>query len=312
MRELLQLIPSGHLLYVFDAAARRESFSRAAEELNVTPAAVSHAIRQLETSLGVSLFERGHRQLRVSGAGAKLFQSVSTGLDRIENTACEIQTAQSPNIIKLYASITIATYWLLPRLAALRHHEPNMELRLYNSDRSLELPADGTSLAITGGRRDWVGYETSLFAKELIFPVCSPAYKAKHEPFGDLGSLGSHTLLHLDEAYHDGVTWMDFLDRFGIEHPKAPGRLIYNNYILVLHAAIAGEGIALGWQHAVGELVEKGELVRPFDVEFISDSDFYVVSRKGRNLDEKAQALQEWLVKESVGSHSASDVYHGG
>lgn len=302
MRKLRRLIPSGNLLYVFDAAARHESFAKAAKELNVTPAAVSHAIRQLEAALGVSLFERGHRQLRVSSAGSKLFQSVASGLDRIEQTAGEIQTTRSPDIVKLYASITVATYSLLPRLAALRDQEPHMELRLYNSDRTLELPADGVSVAITGGKRDWPGYEMSLFARELIVPICSPSYLARHGPIANIESLSDHTLLHLDEAYHDGVTWFDFLDHFGVKLTENPSRIVYNNYILVLHAAIAGDGVALGWHHVVSDLLARGELVRPLQETFSSGSDFYVVARKGRKLDGRTAALRDWLVEHGAGS----------
>jgi DNA-binding transcriptional LysR family regulator len=295
MRNLRRLIPSGNLLYVFDAAARHESFAKAADELNVTPAAVSHSIRQLEAGLGVSLFDRGHRQLRITGAGAKLFQSIASGLDRIEQTVDEIHAFHSSSIVKLYASITVATYSLLPRLATLRDHQAQMELRLYNSDRTLDLPADGLSIAVTGGRRDWPGYDMSLFARELIYPICSPSYLARYGPIHDLDALPRQTLLHLDEAHHDGVTWRDFLDNFDIGLHESSPRLMYNNYILVLHAAIAGEGVALGWHHVVSDLVERGELVRPLSVEFSSGSDFYVVARKGRKLAASATALRDWL-----------------
>jgi DNA-binding transcriptional LysR family regulator len=302
MRELRRYIPSGNLLYVFDAAARHESFAKAAEELSVTPAAVSHAIRQMEAALGVSLFERGHRKLRISEAGAKLFQSVAVGLDRIEQAAKDIQTMHAPQIIKLYASITIATYCLLPQLAALRDQEEHMELRLYNSDRTLDLPADGVSIAITGGKTDWPGYDVSLFARELIYPICSPAYLERHGAIPDVDGLRGQALLHLDENHHDGVTWFDFLEHFGVPIDKRRQRLVYNNYILVLHAAIAGEGIALGWHHAVGDLVARGELVRPVAAEITAGNDFYVVARKGRKLDQRAGALRDWLVRRGAGA----------
>lgn len=296
MRLLRRSIPSGNLLYVFDAAARHESFLKAAAELNVTPAAVSHSIRQLESSLGVSLFERNYRQLRVTGAGAKLFQSIASGLDRIERTVEEIQKMRAPTMVRLHASITVATYSLLPHLARFRHHQTNMELRLYDSDRALDLPADGMSIAITAGRRDWDGYEMAVFARECVYPVCSPSYLSSQGPIDTVHALAKCNLLHLDEAYHDGMNWELYMDNFGADIQENGQRFIYNNYILVLHAALAGEGVALGWHHVVGDLVKSGQLVRPTLLEYSSDSDFYIVWRKACRLEEGAVALRDWLI----------------
>ena len=158
-----------------------------------------------------------------------------------------------------------------------------VEVQLYSSDKTLELPNDGNSLAITGGRVDWTGYDVALFAKEKIFPICSPAYLSRH----------------VDSGHHDGVTWLDFLFAFDKSLTTSERGRVYNNYILVLHAAIAGEGIALGWQHVVAPLIQNGTLQIPLDVSFSSNSDFYVVARKGQKLGAKAQAVWDWLISSS-------------
>lgn len=296
MRNMRRFIPSGNLLYVFDAAARLESFTKASEELNVTPAAVSHAIRQLETGLGTSLFHRKHRQLELSDDGEKLYRAVGASLDHIERTAEEIHSTAASDI-KVYASITVGTYRLLPRISTYSSPDARIEMQLYNSDKKLELPADGVSMAITNGRVDWPGYEVMPFMQEKMFPVCSPGYLEKHGPVSSLTDLLDHNLLHLDSHYHDGYTWREFLAEYGLDYPIPGGPSTFNNYILVVHAVLAGAGIGLGWQHSVGELVASGALVRPLAEEHATANDFLLVYRKGRPLTPRAIAVRDWLIE---------------
>ena len=296
MRDMRRFIPSGNLLYVFDAAARLESFTKASEELNVTPAAISHAIRQLETGLGASLFHRKHRQLQLTDDGEKLYRSVEAGLDQIERAALEIHSTAASDI-KVYASITVGTYWLLPRISTYPGNDARIEMQLYNSDKKLELPADGVSMAITNGRVDWPGYEVLPFTRETMFPVCSPDYLAKHGPISSLAALLAQNLLHLDSHYHEGHTWREFLAHYGIDYAVSSGASTFNNYILVVHAVLAGAGIGLGWQHSVGDLVASGALVRPLEEFQTTDNDFLLVYRKGRPLTPRASAVLDWLLE---------------
>src|SRR5437868_4379488 len=152
MHDLRKLVSSANLLYTFEAAARHESFTLAAHELNVTPAAVSHAIRQFEDGIGLKLFDRQHKRVTVTPEGAKLFQNVAQALERVLSTINDLKSASSKTPVRLYVCITVATHWLLPRLARIREALPLLDLRLYTSDKLLDLPDDGMSIAITGGR----------------------------------------------------------------------------------------------------------------------------------------------------------------
>src|SRR5690349_8729919 len=182
MRKLRRLIPSGNLLYTFEAAARHESFTSAATELNVTAAAVSHAIRQLESSLGLKLFERLHRKVKLTGEGSRLFHSVTIGLEHVLMTAQELKQSAKESHVRLSVSIAVATYWLMPRLTQLRRLHPQIDLHLYTTDQALDLSSDGYSLGITSGGGNWEGYDIWLFSRERVYPVCSPAYLAEHGP----------------------------------------------------------------------------------------------------------------------------------
>lgn len=296
MRKLRRFIPSGNLLYVFDAAAKWESFTRAAEDLNVTPAAVSHAVRQLETGLGFPLFVRRHRHLVLSPEGERLYQSVASGLDRIEETVGRIQAARAASAIKVYASITLGTYWLLPQIPSYPASETRIEMQLYNSDRTLELPEDSLSLAITNGRTNWPGYEIHPFAREVISPVCSPAYLSKNGPIRSLEELADHRLLHLDDSYHDGITWRDFLGRFGVDRKARADDVTHNNYILVMHEALTGVGIGLGFHHSMGELLESGALVRATELTVATENMFHIVT-KNHSDNAELVAVRQWLTE---------------
>ncbi|MFZ5673013.1 MAG: LysR substrate-binding domain-containing protein [Pseudomonadota bacterium] len=300
MHELRKLVSSANLLYTFEAAARHESFTLAAQELNVTPAAVSHAIRQFEDGMGLKLFERQHKRVTVTQEGAKLFQNVSQALERILSTINDLKSEASRTPVRLYVSITVATHWLLPRLARIRDTLPLFDLRLYTSDKQLELPDDGMSIAITGGRGSWPGCHVWLFTKEVIYPVCSPKYLQAGGSLTTLKDLRHHRLIHLDDMLHEGVTWRDWWDKFRLPQPKDPDKLVYNNYILVLQATLAAEGVALGWQHVVGDLVKQGDLVRPIKEQMSSGVDVYIVARKGRELSPATCELRDRLIREGL------------
>jgi len=300
MHDLRKLVSSANLLYTFEAAARLESFTLAARELNVTPAAVSHAIRQFEDGIGLKLFDRQHKRVTITQEGAKLFKNVSHALERVLLTINDLKSEASKTPVRLYVSITVATHWLLPRLARIREALPLFDLRLYTSDKSLDLPDDGMSIAITGGRGVWPGYHVWLFAKEIIYPVCSPKYLRASSPIEHVKDLRNHRLIHLDDMIHEGVTWHDWFDKFRIAQPKENLKLVYNNYILVLQATLAAEGIALGWQHVVGDLVKQGDLVRPVKEQMSSGVDVYIVARKGRDLHPAACELRDRLIQEGL------------
>jgi DNA-binding transcriptional LysR family regulator len=300
MHELRKLVSSANLLYTFEAAARQANFTLAAKELNVTPAAVSHAIRQLEDGIGLNLFDRRHKRVTLTQEGAKLFHNVSQALDRVLMTINDLKSDAGKSPVRLYVSITIATHWLLPRLARIREALPLFDLRIYTSDKSLELPDDGMSIAITGGRGNWPGCHVWLFAKEVIYPVCSPKYLRSSSPIKHIKDLPSQRLIHLDDMLHEGVTWRDWFDKFRLPQPKDNRKLVYNNYILVLQATLAAEGIALGWQHVVGDLVRQGQLVRPVKEQMSSGVDVYIVARKGHELNPAACELRDRLIQEGM------------
>jgi len=300
MHDLRRVVPSLNALFAFEAAARLGSFSNAAAELNVTQAAISYSVRRLETFLGSPLFIREHRRIALTENGRKLYNDVSIGMTHIARSIETIQDIRSGRHVTLSVSTAFAAYWMLPRLARLRQDHPQLDMRLQTTDKDVDLGAEGISLGIRRGDGAWPNYESRLFMPEEIYPVCSPDYLAAAGAIETVADLPDHKLVHLEEPYRPVPDWRDWLGSRGIDAATTSEGLRLNDYALVLQAALDGQGIALGWQHLVQDLLAAGRLVRPVDDRMIGDQGFYVVWPRGLALAQDTLALRDWLLAEAA------------
>lgn len=299
MRELRRLIPSLNMLMSFEAAARHLSFTRAASELHLTQPAVSHAIRQLENQLGVALFERRHRALLLTPAGQQFFDDVSLGLSHIYRSARTLpQLAGGEGQVTLSVSNSFATFWLLPRVARFNAAYPDIDLRVQASDRDLDLAVEGIELAVRYGEGGWPGYDCDFLVSGDQGCVCSPDYLAQHGPIEGPADLLRHPLIHLEEQHRHATTWKEWLAHFGLALDRPLRGLKLNDYTLVLKAVQEGQGVATGWLAQVQSLLDRGELVQPFEAVYPSPHHFYIVSASSVPLGESAQAVRDWLLSE--------------
>ncbi|MFT7556451.1 MAG: DNA-binding transcriptional LysR family regulator, partial [Planctomycetota bacterium] len=281
MKELRHLIHSPHHLFVFEVCGRLMSFTRAAEELGVSQPAISLAIRQLEQAIGQPLFHRQHRGIRFSDAGSRLFEEVSNSLQRILHTARDINRRPLPAQVTLSVSTAFANYWVMPRLHALHQTHPDIDLRLQVTDKDSDLEHENVSLGIRRGRGNWLGYDSVCIAREELLAVASPGYIDRHidlhpvpESPADLLTL---PLIHLDEPFRPRPKWRDWFQAFGLDYVDQGDGLRLNDYALVLQAAIAGEGIAIGWRHVVESLIESRLLVAAIPQSWVSDEEFHLI-----------------------------------
>lgn len=297
MESLRSLIPSPSGLFAFEAAARHGSFTRAAEELGVTQAAVSYAIRQLETALGVTLFHRRHRGIALTENGERFFHDLAIGLAHIRRSAETLKRQRGDRHVTLSASTAFAGYWMVPRLARLRDAHPEIDLRLQTSDKDVDLRAEGISLGVRLGDGAWPAYDSALIAREEIFPVCSPAYLQAAGAPHDLTELARQKLIHLDEPFRPSPSWRDWFAAAGLDLGDDRGQgLRLNDYALVLQAALEGQGVALGWQHLTAPLVERGLLLRPLPQRQATGAGFYVVWPKDQTLSPQATTVRDWIL----------------
>ena len=283
--------------WCFEAAARHMSFTRAADELNVSQPAVSQSVRQLEQALGVALFARQHRTLRLTHSGERLQADVMAGFDRILNSARSLHQRARQEHVTLSASTAFAHYWMVPRLAGFHADLGDIDLRLQTSDREPHIDAEGISLAIRRGSGNWPECHAHLLASEVIFPIAAPRVMSAAVNLRNIATLPHETLIHLEEPVRERPTWAQYFSHFGVPYKDPATGLRLNDYALVLQAAIAGEGFAFGWQHVTQGLIAQGLLQARREWSWDTGQGFYLVWSRVTPLSRQAERTRDWLIE---------------
>jgi len=299
MRDIERQIGSAHNLVVFEAAARHLSFSRAAEELSVTQPAVSQALRRLEAAIGARLFVRGHRQIALTDAGARLYLDVSDGFARILATARQIGRAAGSDQVTLLVSTAFATWWMVPHLQEFHARSPGIDLRLETVTRDIEIASEATTLAVRRGNGEWPGYHVALIAPERLRAVASPSLLARLPAMDDLGDLTRQVLVHLEEPHRYRPTWAAFFAQFGVAFQDRYDGLRLNDYALVLQAAMAGEGIVLGWEHVCRLPMAQGLIAPVGPWTWDTGAGFYLVWSDRAPLSDRAALTRDWILSKA-------------
>jgi DNA-binding transcriptional LysR family regulator len=296
MRNLRHILPSAGNLVIFECAGRLKSFTVAGRELGMSQAAVSYAIRNLETQLGIPLFFRGHRRVGLTEAGERFHADITLGLSHIRKSAEALSAMAADGPVTLSASTAFASMWMVPRLGQAREALPGIELRLQTSDRDIDIVSENIPLGIRGGDpADWPNYDTRPFAPEKIIAVASPSYVARYGYPDSADDLAHHYLIHLEEPFRPAATWKDWLKSAGVSLPAKNRSLLINDYVLVVQAALDGQGVALGWRHLVDPMIADGKLVHMSEHEMVTGSAFHVVWQKDRALSPNATKVRDWL-----------------
>ena len=296
MRELRDLVRSPHHLLVFEAAARCGSFTRAAKELNVSQPAVSLTIRQLEDALGVPLFQRGHRSIALTQAGELLYHDVSDGFQRVLETVKRLRRQRRQAHVTLSVSTAFANYWMVPRLAELHRRHPDIDLRLQTTDKDLDLEQEGLSLGVRRGTGEFPGYDGLKIAEDVLIPVASPRFLRHCGELDSLGALAAQRLVFLEEPFRPRPTWRDWFAAQGYDYRDSGEGLRLNDYALVIQAAMAGEGIALGWLHIVEKPLAQGLLLPVGPWRWQTDHAHYLIWSNRTPLPEPAEVVRDWIV----------------
>lgn len=296
MRELLRHVGSVHNLVVFESAARQGSFSRAATELGLTQPAVSQAVRRLEAAIGTRLFHRSHRAVALTDAGERLHADVTDGFQRILSTARQIRRDTHGEHATLLVSTAFATWWMVPRLATFRAEHPHVDLRLETRDKDVDIASEATTLAVRRGTPDWPGYESAPITHERLIAVASPRLLAAHPKPTHPRELLDFPLVHLDEPHRYRPTFADFLQHLGVRYRDTGQGLRLNDYALVLQAAMAGEGVALGWSHICELPIEQGLLAPVGPWSWETGERFHLVWSAATPLSENARLVRDWIL----------------
>jgi LysR family transcriptional regulator, glycine cleavage system transcriptional activator len=299
MQQLRRRLPPVNSLVIFEAAGRHLNFTRAGEELALTQSAVSRQIQLLEEHLGAALFQRRGRVLQLTRDGARLHRAVSMGLDHIAGIAVDIRRHRGKGELTVATSVTFASYWLMGRLAKFRAAHPDIELRLVASTRIHDFMAAEVDIAIRYGTGQWEGLEAIRIFDNEIWPVCAPSYLAGRARPERVADLLDETLLHLGQFDRNWVTWPAWLGSHGITAGPSRRGLEFDNYLVLLQAAIRGEGMALCGRRLAEDFIARGDLVRPIEAALRSDRAFYLLYPDGSRLSSAAAKFRDWVVAEA-------------
>lgn len=307
---MLRHIPGLQSLKAFDASARHLSFTRAAEELHVTPAAVSHQIKELEEMIGVSLFQRTSRHMQLTRQGLILRPAIADALDGLTRALQRIRQSESPTQIRVTASPSIAAKWLVPRLDRFLDMVPGADVRIDVSSSVLDFDRDDVDVAIRFGDGNYPGLAVDKLFHDTVFPVCSPALLKGRKPLREPRDLALHTLIHLDYEAQGAVwpNWRMWMLAAGIGDFNDTRGLHFSQTSLAVQAAIDGLGVALGDSTLVADDIAAGRLIKPFELALKSPPQFayHLITRNNLSNRPIVKAFRGWVLDEAALTDASS------
>ena len=301
MPAMSRRIPPLNALRAFEAAARHLSFTKAADELNVTQAAISHQVKALEEWLGVPLFIRRNRTLLLTESGQTYAGPLSEALDTINLATARLASLDSSGTLTVSVLPSIAAKWLVPRMRLFRERHPEIEVRLSPSTHLTDFSREAVDVVLRYGRGDWPGLRADKFMTEDVFPVCSPALVRGPHALQTPDDLRHYTLLHDD--YHED--WRKWLLAAGVSEVDWDRGPVYEDSANLLQAAIAGEGVALGRSALAADDLAEGRLIKPFDISLPVEFAYYVVAPEVNSERPKVVAFREWIIETAAAEAQA-------
>ncbi|HCJ28058.1 MAG TPA: LysR family transcriptional regulator [Pseudomonas sp.] len=286
-------------LRVFESAARLQSFTAAALELGSTQPAISQQIKRLEQQLATRLFDRIYRGIALTEAGELLLGYVQQGLGALEAGLAAVTAQQQHELLQVATDFAFAAYWLMPRLERFHQLHPQVDVSLVTSERGLGALPSETDLAIAFGDGRFKHGEAHLLFHEEVFAVCSPLLlRGQTTPLPPV-ALARLPLLHLrPEIRSRWLDWSSLFRALGIDEAPSSGMLRFDNYTLLIQAAIAGQGVAIGWRHLVDDLLDQGLLCRVCSASVRTDFGYYVVLPERKRRQRLIGSFVTWLQAE--------------
>ncbi|MCT8991792.1 LysR substrate-binding domain-containing protein [Chelativorans sp. SCAU2101] len=285
-------------LRIFEAVGRLGSLTKAAQELGLSQPAVTYQIRRIEEQLGATLFHRSHGGSRLSEAGEMLYRVVHSGLERIDEAARDIRRRARAPAIRIFTDYGFAAYWLMPRVADFRRLHPHVEVHIVASQSLEDESAGDVDAAVLFGERDDFPEHARLLMPERVVPVCAPGFLTRYGPFEDTAAVARAPLLHLETSgVPRWLTWSTWLAMHGVTREPAQGDLGLNTYGFVIQAALAEQGIALGWIGLVDTFLAAGTLVAVAPEVQRQTFGYWLIPHQPATA--ATQSLTEWLISQA-------------
>ena len=291
-------LPPLNAVRAFEAAARHLSFTKAAKELHVTQAAISHQVKALEAYLGLKLFRRLNRALVLTEEGQTYLPPVKRIFDHLYDATRRLTENEARGKLTVSVIPSFAARWLVPRLGRFREAQPDIDVRVAPSGHLVDFAREDVDVGIRYGRGHYPGLRVERLMTEDILPVCSPALLKGSRPLKRPSDLRHHTLLH-DEGHAEWRTW---LLAAGVDDVDATRGTVFTDSGMLIQAAAAGQGVALARGALAADDLASGRLVRPFDFNLPAEFAYYIVCPEATADQPKVVAFREWLLQESARS----------
>ena len=281
------------------------SFSRAAEELHVTPAAISHQIKALETDLGVKLFRRLNRSLQLTEAGQACLPGLRSAFETMVSAVGRVRDKEDWNILTISAPPAFGARWLVPRIVDFRTANPQIQVRIDPAIRSMDPVRDSVDVAIEFSQGHYSGRSVQRPAQRLfgqdVFPVCSPELLDGKNPLTTPDDLRGHTLIHFDAPMDDPgwpnwETWLRANNVDRLDPNKGPH---FTSPNFTTQALLAGHGVALMAELVVESELATGTLVKPFDISYPGDLSYWALATSVDSEDDPVTLFWNWLTREA-------------
>ena len=294
-------LPPLNSLRAFEAAARHLSITKASEELNVTPAAISHQVKGLEEYLGVTLFRRLNRALLLTDAGQACLPALREGFDLLADAMEIIRAREEGRALTISVPPSFAAKWLVPRLDHFTQAHPGIDVRIDASLRVIDLHREDVDLAIRYGPGGYAGLHEVPLLSDEVFPVCSPRLMKGEHPLKVPEDLRFHTLLHFDgpvdqTGYPDWRMWLRAAGVDNVDSTRGPRFSVASHAVL---AATEGQGVALVGNVLAESDITAGRLVKPFELGVTIDFKYYLLSPAVSAHNPKVVAFRNWLMEEA-------------
>jgi len=292
---MLRRLPSLNALKAFEAAARHESFTKAADELAVTQGAVSHQVKALEAELGLRLFNRERQRLIITDSGRNYLEVVRDAFDRLAVGTHRLLQTQKAGVLTVTASPNFAAKWLVHRLGRFVDAHPDIDLRVSASKEHIDFAREDIDVAVRHGDGHWPGLSVTRLCAEELFPVCSPKLMRGRGALRTPADLARHTLLHVNDR-RDWSKWLEAAEVTGADVDRGP---IFNQASIAIDAAVDGQGIALARTALAAWDLGAGRLVRPFPLALKASFAYWIVCPKSTADLPKIMTFREWLLAEA-------------
>ena len=296
-------LPPLNALRAFEAAGRHLSITKAADELHVTPAAISHQVKTLEDYLEVKLFRRNGNALFLTDAGQAFLPGLRAGFAELEKAMEGLRQHDLHGSFFVSVAPVFASKWLIPRLESFHSLHPDIDVRISATLELADFERDGIDAAVRVGRGRYAGLASHRLFGEAVVPMCSPALATGDHPLASPDDLRHHVLLHFDwpateEVTPDWATWLKVMKVTGVDATRGSH---FSQPDYAMQAAIEGAGVVLGWRSLAQKDLESGRLLIPFDLSLPMDVAFYLVYPETSAQQPKLARFRDWLLEQTSG-----------